>query len=265
MLGGKRVTETAATPELFSMNDPRTRTSADVEYATAIGPYFEQSIGTPVDRLRHFPKYVPRQNLSAFLARNELFKRVVDVHGVIVECGVYLGSGVLGWAQLSAIYEPYNHIRRVVGFDTFEGFPGLSDKDSKSGLEYSVAGGLATGAKADIEEAVRLFDLNRPLGHIPRVELVEGDACKTIPQYVAENQHLVVALLYLDFDIYEPTKIALETFLPRMPKGSIIAFDELCQKHWPGETMAVNDTIGLRNLRIQRFPFTPQMSFAVLE
>jgi hypothetical protein len=103
------------------------------------------------------------------------------------------------------------------------------------------------------------------LGHIPRVELVGGDACATIPKYLADNQHLVVALLYLDFDLYEPTKVALEVFVPRMPRGSIIAFDELCQKQWPGETAAVHEILGISRLRIQRFPFTPQLSFAVLD
>lgn len=251
--------------ETFSMHDPRTRITADAAYADGLGPYFDNGIGTTVDRLRNFSKYVPRQNLSRLLARNELFKRILDIHGVIVECGVYLGDGVLAWAQLSAIYEPYNHVRRVIGFDTFAGFPALSEKDGESGLDYAVPGGLATHAKSDIEEAIRLYDLNRPLGHIPRVELVEGDGRATIPKYLADNQHLVVALLYLDFDLYEPTKVALETFLPRMPKGSILAFDELCQKQWPGETSAVDAIVGVRNLRIQRFPFTPQMSFAVLD
>jgi hypothetical protein len=247
------------------MRDAGTQTSADDEYSRKLGEYFDRSVGGPVDKLRHFTKYVPRQSISLFLAKNELFKRVLGVHGCIVECGVYLGSGVLGWAQFSAIYEPYNHVRRVIGFDTFEGFPGLSKKDGKDGPDYAIPGGLATHAKADIEEAVRLYDLNRPLGHIPRIELVQGDACKTIPQYLEDNRHLVVAMLYLDFDLYEPTKIALETLMPRMPKGSIIAFDELGQKRWPGETLAAVDAVGIKNLRIQRFSFTPQVSFAILE
>jgi hypothetical protein len=72
-------------------------------------------------------------------------------------------------------------------------------------------------------------------------------------------------MLYLDFDVYEPTKVALETFLPRMPKGAILAFDELNQAAWPGETLAVLETVGLRNLRIQRFPYASGLSYAVLE
>lgn len=125
--------------------------------------------------------------------------------------------------------------------------------------------GLPLHAYDDLRECVRLYDLNRFIEHIPRVELVVGDAMQTIPEYVENNPHLVVAMLYLDFDLYEPTKMAIETFLPRMPKGSILAFDELNQESWPGETMAVLETVGLRNLRIERFPFTPQLSFAVLD
>lgn len=256
---------TGKKPESYSIRDARTQTGADDAYAQGLAKYFAQGMGAPVDKLRNFPKYVPRQTLSLFLAKNELFKKVLDVHGSIVECGVYLGSGLMTWAQLSAIYEPYNHVRRIVGFDSFSGFPSLSDADKGADQTYAVSGGLAVDAKADIERSAGLYDLNRPLGHIPRVELAVGDATVRIKQYVEENPHLVVALLYLDFDIYEPTKAALEHLLPRMPKGAVLAFDELCQKAWPGETRAVNEIVGLRNLRVQRFPFTPQLSYAVLD
>jgi hypothetical protein len=50
-----------------------------------------------------------------------------------------------------------------------------------------------------------------------------------------------------------------------MPRGAVLVFDELGQADWPGETLAVLETVGLRNLRIERFPFTSQPSFAVLE
>jgi hypothetical protein len=116
-----------------------------------------------------------------------------------------------------------------------------------------------------LKEAIRLYDLYRPLGHISRVQLVRGDADETIPKLIQETPHLVVALLYLDFDLFEPTKIAIQNFLPYMPKGSILAFDELNNAFWPGETAAVAQTIGLRNLRLRRFPFQPQISYAILE
>jgi hypothetical protein len=248
-----------------SMLDKATQTRQDEKYYRDISRYFDKSIGDTLDKLRNFGKYVPRQALATFLVKNEIFKRMAGIHGHIVECGVFAGGGLLTWAQLSAIYEPYAHVRRIVGFDTFEGFPQLSDKDGKPALDYAKPGGLATGAQADIARAIELYDLNRPIGHIPRVEVIAGDAVETIPRYVAENQHLIVAMLYLDFDLYEPTKVALEQFYPRMPKGAVIAFDELAQANWPGETRALLDTIGVRSLKIERMPFNPQISFAVLD
>ena len=253
----------------YSMQDTRTQTPADNQYYADIQKFFIESEGDTLAKLRNFSKFVPRQNLSLFLAKNEIFNQILDVHGHIVECGVFMGGGLLTWAQLSAIYEPYNHTRRILGFDTFTGFPGLSELDTPeagSEVPFAKVGGLeVAGAEADIRRAVQLYNANRPIGHIERVELVKGDAQETIPAYVGNNKHTVVALLYLDFDLYEPTKVAIETFLPRMPKGAILAFDELNQKQWPGETLAVMETIGIRDLRIKRFPFTPQISYAVLE
>ena len=227
--------------------------------------YFAESMGSNVDKLRAFNKFVPRQTISHFLAKHELFQKILSVHGHVIECGVFLGAGLMTWANLSATFEPVNHIRRIVGFDTFSGFPDIHAKDAGDGPEYSRPGGLKADSYEDISNAIALYDQNRPIGHIPRVLLERGDATKTIPAYVEHNPHLVVAMLYLDFDVYEPTKVAIENFLPRMPKGSIIAFDELGQAAWPGETQAVLETIGLRNLRIQRFPYTSSLSYAILE
>ena len=43
----------------------------------------------------------------------------------VFNAAYFMGGGLLTWAQFSAIYEPYNHTRRIVGFDTFAGFPNL--------------------------------------------------------------------------------------------------------------------------------------------
>ena len=247
------------------MNDPSAQSAADRDFLVALDDYFPRSLGSNVDKLKNFAKYAPRQSLALFLAKNELFKRVVGVHGHLIECGVFLGGGLMTWAQMSAIYEPINHVRGIVGFDTFSGFPGFHAKDGEPQLDYARDGGLSTSALEDVMESIRLFDLNRPIGHIGRVELVAGNAIETIPAYVEENPHLVVAMLYLDFDLYEPTRVAIETLLPRMPRGAVMAFDELNQKNWPGETQAVLEAVGIRNLRIERFQYTPQISYAVLE
>lgn len=245
--------------------DNKTQTTQNQEHAVSTNLYFDWDKGNSFDKLQNFPKYVPRQMLSRFLAKHELFKLAVGVHGHILECGVHAGGGLMTWAQFSAIHEPYNHVRRVVGFDTFSGIPSVNALDAGDNPSLIKEGQLCADSYESCQSAIKLYDENRPISHLPRVELVRGDAVLTIPKYLKDNQHLVVAMLYLDFDLYEPTKAAIEAFLPRMPKGSIIAFDELCSPRWKGETIALFETIGINRLRLQRFSFTPDTSFAILD
>ena len=50
-----------------------------------------------------------------------------------------------------------------------------------------------------------------------------------------------------------------------MPKGAIIAFDELDNPLWPGETLSLLETTGINNLKIKRVEFEPYIGYAVLE
>ena len=251
--------------ELSRIQETKTTTPKEADYRLALAEYFEKGSDATIEKLQNFTKYVPRQSLTRFLSKYELFKKVLNVQGSIVECGVYLGGGLMTFAQLSAILEPVNHQRRIIGFDTFTGFAAVSPQDKKSTSEHLKAGGLAADSYADLQRCAELYDQNRFLSHIPKVQLVKGDLSKTAPQFLKDNPHTVVSLLYLDLDVYEPTKIALQTFVPRMPKGSIIVFDELNADTWPGETLAVLETLGIKNLRIERFPFDTYLSYAVLE
>jgi hypothetical protein len=246
--------------------DKKSQSQKDLDQFQQIADLFEEDPAPVIEKIEAFPKYASRQSIAKFLTKYEIFKQILDVNGSIVECGVLYGSGTLAWAKLSSIFEPSNHTRKIIGFDTFGGFPSVSDADTKTGEFHALhQGGLTGSTRSNVEKAVGVYDLNRPIGHIPKIELVEGDLCTTAPTYIAANPHLVVALLYLDVDLYEPTKAALETFLPRMPKGAIIVFDELNAKIFPGETQAVAEAVGLNNLRIRRFSFDSYVSYAVIE
>lgn len=241
------------------------RTEKELSYMDTLEKSLISSGFSPLEQIIAFPMFAPRQVIATFVYKYELFRRVLDVHGSIVECGVCYGDGLMAFAQFSAILEPVNYTRKIIGFDTFEGFPSISEEDQKSRDEHCKKGGMAVDSYSELKRCVDLYDRNRPIGHIPKVELVKGDATDTIPKYIEDNPHLVVSLLYLDFDIYEPTVIALRNLVPRMPKGAILAFDELCHPEWPGETLAVLEEIGINNLRIQRVPFDTTRSYAVLD
>jgi len=215
-------------------------------------------------KLDNFPVYMKRQKITRLLALYEIFKKVLHTKGSIVECGVYRGFGLMSWAHMSAILEPNDLTRRIYGFDSFEGLPKIDKKDEGT-LRGSVQqGDLASSSLEELQAVSEIYDTTRFLGHIPKIELIKGDATKTIPDFMKEHPHLMVSLLFLDFDLFESTKIALEHFYERMPKGSILAFDELDNPLWPGETQALLETVGIRNLKIERLDFDPYIGYAIL-
>lgn len=251
------------------MHDPRTQTGFDQASRQALEEYFTTSPGSAVEKLENFPKYVPRQNLARFLARYELFKLIKNIQGSIVECGVLFGGGLMSFAKLSTILEPYNFQRRIIGFDTFTGFPDIDKMDRRGKPERKSAHmkrhGFAAGdAYEDLQRAIQVYDVSRFLNHFPKVEVVKGDFAITAKKYLEDYPHLIVSCLYLDFDIYQPTKIALQHFFPRMPKGAVVVFDELNEEAFPGETLAVLEMLDLRSLRVRRFDFEPRISYAII-
>ncbi|EMJ92102.1 TylF/MycF/NovP-related O-methyltransferase [Leptospira alstonii] len=218
------------------------------------------------DRLSNFPRFVNRRDVAKFLNRYEIYKKIINVHGSVIECGINLGAGFFSWLHFSTILEPYNHNRRIIGFDTFEGFQNISEED-RSGDYFDQNNWKEFARKQSYEEILsscKVHNENRTLSEIPKMELIPGDAAVTIPDYINKNKHLIVALLHIDFDIYAPSKIALENFIIRMPKGGIIAFDEINDGKAPGETIALLDSIGINDHYIYRNSFDSNVSYIVL-
>lgn len=178
---------------------------------------------------------------TKLFARYELFKRVIDIPGDIVEGGVFKGAGVLFWAKLIQIFNPLS-MRKVIGFDTFSGVPKtvLNKKDregSKSFKDYQ-----------DVPEIVMKAAKKFNIEH--RIEIVQGDALKTIPKYVESNPGFRIALLNLDFDVYEPTCAALESFYDRVVGGGVITLDEYAVPNW-GESNAVDEFAKERKIKLE--------------
>jgi hypothetical protein len=214
-------------------------------------------------KLDNFSVYSNRQSIARFMALQKLFELQLPIKGSIVECGVFQGGGLFTYANLSAIYEPSNYHRQIIGFDTFEGFPGWSAAD-KIGIDKM--GNFSPGYDSftELNSAATAFHSNQFIESKEKIRLIKGDANLTIPKFLVDNPYFICSMLYLDFDIYEPTKTAIEYFLPRMPKGAVIAFDEIHNPNWPGETQALIETIGLANLELRCFPFDPHVAYAVL-
>jgi Macrocin-O-methyltransferase (TylF) len=199
-----------------------------------------------------------RQLISELAVRYELFSKIRDVSGAIVECGVAKGNSLLLYSHLSSIMEPYAINRRIIGFDTFEGFRSLAGTaDPKDITEND----FADTSDTLITQAITLFDMNRAAGHMKRVEIVKGDATKTIQPYVEQHPELTIAMLYIDFDLFEPTKAALTHLLPLVCKGGIVAFDQFNYDRFAGETAAFKEMLNTKEIELKRFYFDPFVAY----
>jgi hypothetical protein len=218
----------------------------------------------PDDELVHnLGLYLPRQTLSRILYMADLYRQIVEVHGVVMEFGVRWGQNMALFSALRGMYEPYNYNRKIIGFDTFGGFPGVDAKDGSQAAagDYSVS----VDYERTLNDVLAAHEALSPLDHITKYELVKGDAIETIGAFLEQNPHTIVALAYFDFDLYAPTKACLEAILPRMPKGGILAFDELNHASFPGETAAVLETIDIKRYQLHRSPLNPLCSYFRIE
>lgn len=209
--------------------------------------------------------FLNSKNLSRILFMDYLYRQIVDVQGIIIEFGTRWGQNLALFSALRGIYEPFNRHRKIVGFDTFKGFPGVSDKDGSSDMMKS--GGLAVSENyVDyLHKIMELQEKDNPLGHIKKFDLRAGDAVVEIDRYLKENPQTIVALAYFDFDIYEPTKKCLEAIRPHLVRGSVLGFDELNDPDSPGETVALKEVFGLDNIKLKRYRYASRVSYFVLE
>jgi hypothetical protein len=182
---------------------------------------------------------------TKILARYELYKTIIALPGDIVECGVFKGQGLLFWAKLIQIFNPLSP-RKVIGFDTFSGVP--DTVTSKSDRDSSVSFRDYTGVPAQVMETARAQGLDH------RIQIVAGDASLTIPKFATENRGLRVALLNLDFDVYEPTKAALNALYDKIVPDGVICFDEYAIHNW-GESDAADEVLAGKGLRLNAFPW----------
>ncbi|KXI27923.1 TylF/MycF/NovP-related O-methyltransferase [Paraglaciecola hydrolytica] len=198
------------------------------------------------------PVFSTRQHMTRFIETYEYWNLVKDIPGNIIECGVAGGNFLMAMAHFSSIFEPHHYTRKIVGFDTFEGFTEPSTEDKSSSAAHMKAGGLHYDSFDMLQSAIEMFDGNRMIGNIPKVLLKKGDISETFPKYLEEHPASTIGLLHLDLDLYKPTKDAIKLAWDRMAKGSILIFDELNHDDYPGETIAIREVLGLENVELKR-------------
>ena len=209
--------------------------------------------------------FLNSKDLSRILFMDFLFRQIRDVQGVVFDFGTRWGQNAAIFSACRGLYEPFNRHRKIVAFDTFSGFPSVTPQDGGSDMMEAGSVSVTEGYENYLSDVLRLIDEDNPISHVNKHEIIVGDACVEIEKYLEKNPHTIISLAYFDFDIYEPTKKCLDAIKDRLVKGSIVAFDELNDSDSPGETVALMESIGLRNIRLKRHPYTSRVSYFVVE
>ena len=227
--------------------------------------YFKECPIPNNELMQNLGLFLSRQNLSQILFINELYQYILGVHGVIMEFGVRWGRNLALYESLRGIYEPFNHNRKIIGFDTFEGFPSVNEKDGNAEIIGVGSYNVTKNYESYLSNILDYHESESPITHIKKYELVKGDAVTSIENYLNTHPETIVSLAYFDFDIYEPTRACLTAIKNHLTKGSVIGFDELNNESYPGETIALKEVLGLSNYRIRHSRFSPTQSYIIIE
>jgi len=209
--------------------------------------------------------FLNSKNLSRILFMQHIYQQIINTHGIVVEFGTRWGQNIALFSALRGIYEPFNRHRKIVGFDTFEGFPSIARQDAKSDMMKTGNYAVTENYEEYLDQIMNYHEKENPLSHIKKYEIRKGNAVTEMKKYLKMNPETIISLVYFDMDLYAPTKQCIGLIKNRLTKGSIVAFDELCDHDCPGETLAVMETFGLNNIRLQRWPHVARISYFVVE
>lgn len=252
----------------MSINDPSPRSYFPSEKEQSVRAQlrtlYEQSPIPAEMRLENLELYMRPQRISEILSLDELYRRILGIHGIVVEFGVRWGRHLSVFTAFRTRYEPHNLHRKIVGFDTFEGFRTPTREDGASPRVHTGAMSVSPGYEGYLEQVLALHEQETPAAHLRRFELVKGDASDALAEYLTRHPETIVALAYFDMDVYRPTKACLDLIAPHMSKGGVVAFDEISHPEFPGETLALKESEWFGRLPLERSPHAPYPAFFIV-
>ena len=196
-----------------------------------------------------------KSRLLKALAQYELYKRIVNLPGDVLEFGVYKGASLIRFLTFRHLLEAEGS-REVVGFDAFGGFPQSPQNtvaDKRFIEEFQGDGG----------DGLKEMELEEILQHksFSNFALIGGDVFSTLPKWLASNPHKRVALAHFDMDVFAPTKFCLGEIWERVVPGGVFIFDDFGTVE--GETLAVEEFVSEKGLALEKLPMYKVPAFAV--
>ena len=208
--------------------------------------------------LRHYYKYI--------------IKNCSKIDGDIIELGVLRGKSLL---TIAVILKKLKIKKRIIGFDTFSGFPKLHKLDSIDNFKnrkyftkdhylnvkdfwklknkiykkklntknISSSLNFSNSSISLLKEKIKLLKLKN-------VTIIKGDVIETLPRFLEKNSKLKIMACNLDIDLYFAYKKSLPILWPRLEKNGYIHLDEYYSLKFPGPKIACDDFIDKNNIKL---------------
>ena len=180
------------------------------------------------------------------------------IPGALVECGVYRGGSSMLMALAALHFGDRSRLLHL--FDTFAGMPrpGVFERSTLSGnfqQDRWEAGIRSDGSNEWCFASLAEVKQNFKATHYPSNLLCThvGDVASTLP-----NSNLSsIAILRLDTDFYESTKIELEQLYPKVSERGFVVVDDY--GHFDGARRATDEYLNTLTPR----PFLHRVNYSV--
>ena len=155
-----------------------------------------------------------------------------NIAGSFVECGVFKGGSVMNMALTQLKYPKLVHIYL---YDTFEGMTpegefDITHQDIPASKILKNKSKLCIADLDQVKQNLKLTSYPQEFFHFHK-----GDVALTLKEQVPQK----IALLRLDTDWYESTKLELEVLYSKLVKGGILILDDY--GYWKGARKAADD------------------------
>ena len=223
-------------------------------------------INTPLnndDLLINLGLYTRSSVFAKHLFLYEIYNKILSIPGNIHVYGTWWGQDLILLYNLREILEPHNVSRKLIGFDTFDGYRGIGKFDVKSNIINS--NNYATGKNyyKYLNNILRYHEKENRLENLNKFQLIKGDISQTLKNYISKNPQEIIALAYFDLAIFKPTSSALSDIENNLVKGSCLVFDQLNNKDYPGETIALKKSKLFKNCKIINSRFLPDRTILI--
>lgn len=208
--------------------------------------------------LKNVMSFIQRKEVPKTLAMYELFKKVIELPGSIVDIGVFRGHSLFTWHHLLEIFAPADRMRFVYGFDSFEGYKTFTDEDgdAEEWCKQYIPDCMISN-KNLVQELIRYHNIDSFFPGTERIKLIIGDINTTIPDFKENAKGIRISLLNIDTNLYSTVKTSLTYLFDLVVPHGVICFSGYSGFPWEGEAKAIEEYFHGRKFILRKFNWSP--------